>query len=73
MDEIPTNRVNKVKNIPIPTFIHFVNLGDSISERKIIKAGIAKVKDAANNFIGVFNIFCPSNSPATFWGTYSSK
>jgi hypothetical protein len=73
MDEIPTNKVNKVKNTPIPIFIHFVNLGESIKDRKIIKAGIVNRNDAMNNLKGLFNIFCPFKRPSTFRGTYSSK
>jgi len=73
MEDIPTNKVNIVKNIPIPIFNHFVTMGESNNERKIIKAGIAKIKVAVNNFIGVSKLFCPFKRPFTSLGTYSAK
>lgn len=39
----------------------------------IMIGGIAKTRDAINNFVGLSKIFSPVTRPSTFLGTYNSK
>ena len=66
MEDIPTSRVNKVKNIPKLIFSHFVPDALRNMFKKIITAGIDKINVAANNFTGLPSIFSPFKRPSVF-------
>lgn len=58
-EDMATNKVNNVKNIPIPILSHLVNVGLSIKDRKIIREGIVIITVTMNNFTGLSNKFSP--------------